>query len=146
MEFNPDGTKMYIIGISANKIRQFNLATAFDVSSGGGGAAEATCDLTFAHHPAGADNQSDMMNLKFNSDGTKFFTLDTRHNVKTRERVDTYTLSTAYDISTCTFESTQEFGGGKREEQLILVMMVKRFLFLIKILELQIIIQLNSIH
>ena len=112
VEFNPDGTKMYIIGISANKIRQFNLATAFDVSSGGGGAAEATCDLTFAHHPAGADNQSDMMNLKFNSDGTKFFTLDTRHNVKTRERVDTYTLSTAYDISTCTFESTQEFGGG----------------------------------
>ena len=81
VEFNPDGTKMYIIGISANKIRQFNLATAFDVSSGGGGAAEATCDLTFAHHPAGADNQSDMMNLKFNSDGTKFFTLDTRHNV-----------------------------------------------------------------
>ena len=112
VEFNPDGTKMYIIGISANKIRQFNLATAFDVSSGGGGAAEATCDLTFAHHPAGADNQSDMMNLKFNSDGTKFFTLDTRHHVKTRERVDTYTLSTAYDISTCTFESTQEFGGG----------------------------------
>ena len=112
VEFNPDGTKMYIIGISANKIRQFNLTTAFDVSSGGGGAAEATCDLTFAHHPAGADNQSDMMNLKFNSDGTKFFTLDTRHHVKTRERVDTYTLSTAYDISTCTFESTQEFGGG----------------------------------
>ena len=111
VEFNPDGTKMYITGNSANKIRQFNLATAFDVSSGGGGAAEATCDLTFAHHPAGADNQSDMMNLKFNSDGTKFFTLDTRHNVKTRERVDTYTLSTAYDISTCTFESTQEFGG-----------------------------------
>ena len=111
MEFNPDGTKMYITGISANKIRQFNLATAFDVSSGGGGAAEATCDLTFAHHPAGSDNQSDMMNLKFNSDGTKFFILDTRHDVKTRERVDTYTLSTAYDISTCTFESTQEFGG-----------------------------------
>ena len=40
VEFNPDGTKMYITGNSANKIRQFNLATAFDVSSGGGGAAE----------------------------------------------------------------------------------------------------------
>ena len=46
--------------ISANKIRQFNLATAFDVSSGGGGAAEATCNLTFAHHP-GSDDESDMI-------------------------------------------------------------------------------------
>ena len=111
VEFNPDGTKMYITGNSANKIRQFNLATAFDVSSGGGGAAEATCNLTFAHHP-GSDDESDMTNMKFNPDGTKFFILDTRDDAATGERVDTYTLSTAYDISTCTFESTQTFGGG----------------------------------
>ena len=112
VEFNPDGTKMYITGNSANKIRQFNLATAFDVSSGGGGAAEATCNLTFAHHP-GSDDESDMTNMKFNPDGTKFFILDSRHDAATGERVDTYTLSTAYDISTCTFESTQTFGGGR---------------------------------
>ena len=81
-----------------------------------------------------------MTNLKFNADGTKFFIVDT-HNDQ-GERIDVYTLSTAYDISTCTFESTQEFGTELREEQLILVMMVKRFLFLTK----QIITQLNSIH
>ena len=39
-----------------HKIRQFNLATAFDVSSGGGGAAEKSCDLTFDHR-AGSDDQ-----------------------------------------------------------------------------------------
>ena len=47
--------------------------------------------------------------------------------IKTRERVDVYTLSTAYDISTCTFESTRHLEEEEREEQLILVMMVKRF-------------------
>ena len=97
VEFNPDGTKMYITGIAAQKVRQFNLATAFDVSSGGGGAAEETCDLTFDHR-AGSD--ADMTNLKFNPDGTKFFIVDT-HNDQ-GERIDVYTLSTAYDISTCT--------------------------------------------
>ena len=105
VEFNPDGTKMYITGNSANKVRQFNLATAFDVSTGGGGAAEGTCDLTFGHHPG---SQADMTNMKFNTDGTKFFILDT-HNT-TGERLDAYTLSTAYDISTCTYSSSLDLG------------------------------------
>ena len=67
MEFNPDGTKMYITGIARQSVRQFNLATAFDVSSGGGGAAEETCDLTFDHR---AGDDADITNLKFNADGT----------------------------------------------------------------------------
>ena len=69
VEFNPDGTKMYITGIAAQKVRQFNLATAFDISTGGGGAAEESCDLTFDHR-AGSD--ADMTNLNFNADGTNF--------------------------------------------------------------------------
>ena len=67
VEFNPDGTKMYITGIARQSVRQFNLATAFDVSSGGGGAAEETCDLTFDHR---AGDDADITNLKFNADGT----------------------------------------------------------------------------
>ena len=82
------------------KVRQFNLATAFDVSTGGGGAAEETCELTFDHR-AGSDD-ADMTNLKFNADGTKFFIVDT-HNDQ-GERIDVYTLTTAYDISTCVHE------------------------------------------
>ena len=103
VEFNPDGTKMYITGIAAQKVRQFNLATAFDVSTGGGGAAEETCELTFAHR---AGDDADITNLKFNADGTKFFIVDT-HNDQ-GERIDVYTLSTAYDMSTCTYDSSLE--------------------------------------
>ena len=50
VEFNPDGTKMYITGTSSNKVRQFNLTTAFDISTAGGGAAlNWSCELTFDH-------------------------------------------------------------------------------------------------
>ena len=31
--FKPDGTKMYITGIGADKILQYNLTTAFDITS-----------------------------------------------------------------------------------------------------------------
>ena len=103
VEFSPDGKKMYITGKSVQKVRQFNLATAFDISTGGGGAAEESCDLTFDHR-AGSD--ADMTNLNFNADGTKFFIVDT-HNDQ-GERIDVYTLSTAYDISTCTYDSSLE--------------------------------------
>ena len=33
LEFNNDGTKMYVIGDSGNDINEYNLLTAFDVSS-----------------------------------------------------------------------------------------------------------------
>ena len=103
VEFNPDGTKMYITGKSVQKVRQFNLATAFDISTGGGGAAEESCDLTFDHR---VGDDADMTNLSFNNDGTKFFIVDT-HNDQ-GERIDAYTLSTAYDMSTCTYDSSLE--------------------------------------
>ena len=31
--FNPDGTKMFVVGMSENKIYEFDLTTGFDVST-----------------------------------------------------------------------------------------------------------------
>ena len=31
--FNPDGTKMFVVGMSQNKILEFDLTTGFDVST-----------------------------------------------------------------------------------------------------------------
>ena len=104
VEFNPDGTKMYMTGTSSNKVFQYTLTTAFDISTAVGGAPlDDNCQLTFAHR---AGSNADITNLKFNDDGTKFFVVDT-HNGQ-GERIDGYTLSTAYDISTCTYESSLE--------------------------------------
>ena len=104
VEFNPDGTKMYMTGTSSNKVFQYTLTTAFDISTAVGSAPLAdTCQLTLDHR---AGTLADFTNLKFNTDGTKFFVVDT-HNSQ-GERIDGYTLSTAYDISTCTYESSLE--------------------------------------
>jgi len=33
LRFNPNGTKMYVLGTSQDKVRQYSLSTAFDVST-----------------------------------------------------------------------------------------------------------------
>ena len=64
--FKPDGTKMYITGIGADKILQYNLTTAFDITS-------ATLEKSVA---IGA-RESKPQDVKFNSDGTVIFILGT---------------------------------------------------------------------
>ena len=93
--FNSDGTKMYIIGSSANRIIQFTLTTPFDIS-------EATllagsiCNEGFA---------GDGLKIIFNSDGSKFFLVD-----DATQDVEILTLTTAYDISTCSNTGSKDFG------------------------------------
>ena len=97
--FNPDGTKMYSTGTVQNKIYMYNLTTPFTVTSAT--YSSKTCNLT-------GDN--DALMFRFNSDGTAIFVLDTL----TTETIDKYSLTTAYDISTCSLVagSPQDFGGG----------------------------------
>ena len=93
--FNSDGTKMYIIGSSANRIIQYTLSTPFDIS-------EATllagsiCTEGFA---------GDGLKIIFNSDGSKFFLVD-----DATQDVEILTLTTAYDISTCSNTGSKDFG------------------------------------
>ena len=102
--FNPDGTKMYSTGInSLGDIIQYTLTTPFDIS---------TATLS-SEKCRPTDNNGtgdvDTMNIRFNSDGTKFFLMDTK--VNNQETIDTYSLSTPYDISTCSYivGSAQDF-------------------------------------
>ena len=55
--FKPDGTKMYITGIGADKILQYNLTTAFDITSA---TLEESVDISGAETLA--------QDVKFNSD------------------------------------------------------------------------------
>ncbi|PDH17911.1 MAG: hypothetical protein CNB62_02205, partial [Pelagibacterales bacterium MED-G44] len=97
--FNPDGTKMYITGITQNKIYMYNLTTPFTVTTAT--YASKTCDLEGEH---------DALAFRFNSNGTAIFVLDT----KATETIDKYSLTTPYDISTCSLVSgsPQDFEGG----------------------------------
>ena len=97
--FNPDGTKMYSTGITQNKIYMYNLTSPFVVTT-----------ATYASKICDLEGENDALMFRFNSNGTAMFVLDT----KSTETIDKYSLTTAYDISTCTFVtgSSQDFGEG----------------------------------
>ncbi len=93
--FNPDGTRMFIAGFSANRVIQYTLSTPFDIS-------EATF-LTNSFCNIGGE-ALDGTNIEFNSDGTKFFLTDMED-----DDVEIYSLTTAYDISTCVSQGNKSF-------------------------------------
>ena len=98
--FKPDGTKMYITGIGADKILQYNLTTAFDITS-------ATLEKSVLIRAVETTPQD----VKFNSDGTVIFILGT-----TGAGIDRWSLSTPYDIGSITAADTDhtEIGGDPR--------------------------------
>ena len=93
--FNSDGTKMYLVGASANRVIQYTLSTPFDIS-------EATL---LAGSICTEGIAGDGLKVIFNSDGSKFFLVD-----DSTQDVEILTLSTAYDISTCNNTGSKDFG------------------------------------
>ena len=90
VQFNSDGTKMYVVGDSNNSVYEYALSTAWDVTS-------ATLSSTFSI----ATYETDPWGLAFNSDGTKMFTIGVYGAVVE------WALSTGFDISTASY--TQNF-------------------------------------
>jgi len=89
--FKPDGTKLYISGASGDDVNEYNLSTAWDLST-----------ASYTQNFSVAAQETSPRGLFFKSDGTKmyiagFFGAD----------IIEYTLSTAWDISTSSY--TQNF-------------------------------------
>ena len=91
--FSVDGTKMYILGNIGEDVNEYDLSTAWDVST-------ASYSQSFSHSGQSTDSDS----LFFKSDGTKMYILDSGDR-----DVNEYDLSTAWDVSTATY-STQFTG------------------------------------
>ena len=86
LAFKPDGTRMFIGGIKNDKLRQYDLANPFDLRSGvtPGGTSDSLVSA-----------DTSMRNIQFNSDGTQLFFAGNENT-----RMNKYSLSTAYDITT----------------------------------------------
>ena len=95
--FKPDGTKMFIVGMTQNKIYEFDLSTAFDIST----ATKNSNEFDFG------TEQIDARDIKFNSDGTKLFLVGTDD-----KEINEYNLSTAYDTSTSVHQNIYFNGDG----------------------------------
>ena len=88
--FSPDGTKMYICGISNDKVFQYSLSTAFDLST-----------ASYSNTSFSTSNEdTSVYDMVFNGDGTKMYTLGA-----TNDSVFQYSLSTAYNVGTSTYDS-----------------------------------------
>ena len=92
VEFNDDGTRMYIVGNAGDDITEYSLSSAWNVSS-------ATFTDTFDAQAAivtflgsGGDQ---LTGMSFNNDGSKLYVLDRRS-----DDVFEFDLSTNYDVST----------------------------------------------
>jgi sugar lactone lactonase YvrE len=90
IEFNNDGTKMYIVGYDNRVIFQYSLSTAFDLST--------ASYASISFNPSSQDTIP--AEVLFNSNGTKMYILGAANDT-----IYQYSLSTAYNVSTASYDS-----------------------------------------
>lgn len=85
--FKPDGTKMYVCGTSSDSVHEYNLSTAWSVSS-----------ASFSQSFDVSSQGSSVQGVAFSTDGSKMFV-----STNLPDSVFEYDLSTAWDVSTATY-------------------------------------------
>lgn len=88
--FKSDGTKMFIIGVGSDKIREYALTTAWDIST----ASYSGDSESFNVKPQDGNSKD----VFFKTDGTKMYIVG-----NTKDALFQYNLSTAWDVSTASF-------------------------------------------
>jgi DNA-binding beta-propeller fold protein YncE len=92
MFFKPDGTKMYVIGASGDDVNEYDLSTAWDVSS-----------ATYLQNFSVSAQETEPGGIFFKPDGTKMYVIG-----GSGDAVFSYTLSTAWDLSAASFDFPTE--------------------------------------
>ena len=90
IEFNTDGTKMFILGQGQDLVNEYALSTGFDLS---------TASFTQSLDISAQENLP--YGVTFNNDGTKMYITGRRD-----DNVDEYVLTTGFDISTASPSQT----------------------------------------
>ncbi len=92
MDFNNNGTKMYTIGNTGDRVYQYSLSTAYDIST-------ASYD-NVSFSVSGQEGAA--FSVHFKPDGTKMYVLGNDYDAAFQ-----YSLSTAFDISTASYDGLQ---------------------------------------
>jgi len=87
IEFNTDGTKLFVLGQGQDLINEYALTTGFNLST-----------ASFTQSFSVASQEAQPYGLAFNNNGTKMFVTGWLG-----DDVNEYTLTTGFDISTATF-------------------------------------------
>ncbi|MDB4439179.1 hypothetical protein N9155_00100 [bacterium] len=89
LEFSPDGVYMYMSGITGDDVNQYTLSTAWNIS---------TATYTRLFSTAAQDNSP--LGVRFKPDGLKMYIIGGQYDT-----IYQYTLSTAWNISTASYDS-----------------------------------------
>ena len=89
--FKPDGTRMYVVGNAGDDIIQYDLGTAWNVST-----------ATYSNAFVVSSQGTSPYDVHFKSDGTVMYVMD-----GSNDDIDQYTLSSAWDIGSASFASIQ---------------------------------------
>ena len=89
IEFNTDGTKMFVVGFDGDDVNEYTLSTGFDVST-----------ASYSQNFSVSTQETSPTDLAFNSDGTKMFVVG-----QTSDNVNEYHLTTGFDLSTASYDS-----------------------------------------
>jgi hypothetical protein len=90
VQFNDDGTSLYFVGTQNDIVYQYDMSSAYDLST----ASDASKSFSVTNQEASPQG------LFFKPDGTKFYIVGT-----TNDTVYQYSLSTAFDMSTASYDS-----------------------------------------
>ncbi len=96
LTFSPSGRRMYIIGQSTEKVYQYNLTTAFDVST----AAYASKEFYIGNTSTTGPGDLTSTDVKFHPEGHTMYIVGSA-----RDTIWQYNLSTAWNITTATYAS-----------------------------------------
>jgi len=86
LHFSDDGAKLYILGFGGDNVNEYNLSTAWDVSS-----------ASYLQNFSVAAQEGTPVDLRFKPDGTKMYVLGFGSSVYE------YSLSIAWDVSTASY-------------------------------------------
>jgi sugar lactone lactonase YvrE len=89
--FKPDGTKMYVIGATGDAVYEYNLSTAWDVTTA------SYLQLFFV-----SNQETSPTGIFFKPDGTKMYVVGTAG-----DDVNEYDLSTAWNVTTASFSQAK---------------------------------------
>jgi DNA-binding beta-propeller fold protein YncE len=85
--FKPDGTKMYVIGSAGDDVNEYDLSTAWDITT-----------ASYLQNFSVAAQETNPTGIFFKPDGTKMYVIGTAG-----DDVNEYDLSTAWDVSTSSY-------------------------------------------
>jgi DNA-binding beta-propeller fold protein YncE len=88
--FKPDGTKMYVLGFQGRDVNEYSLSTAWDVST-----------ASYVQNFSVSAQDTAPRGLFFKPDGLKMYVVG-----NSGDDVNEYSLSTAWDISTATYNQS----------------------------------------